>query len=697
MADVYAVKSGNWSDTTLWNTSSLPAVIDDVYANTFTVYVDGDYQVSSVRNLSATSITRGGSFILNDGISLSANVIGGGVDNVFCVRFLSAAPAFANITGNVSTSGSLVNVRQSYALELSGTGTLTVYGSAINAFNNQSGTGVSDGYINVNAPGILNFFGDVYAGNGNVFYGIANNSTGIVNVVGNVFGKTFDGFVSCGGIKNTTTGTINVTGNIRGGPANSAYGIENTSTGTVNVRGDVIGGGGDPSYTNNYGILNNSSGLVTIIGNVSGTPFSTGAIGILNNTGTVNITGNVVAPNRGSLFNTGAVNIVGNVIGGPNICLSNAGPSAVNIFGNVFGGNASGASGINNTSTGRINVVGTVTGGSTTNCHGIGNSQTSTGTISLTGNCIGGTGGDCAGVVNFSDFAVVNIFGTVFGGTGGLGAYVFRNGAMNVYGNVVGTANRGIQVGGAAASGPLNVFGSVFAINAQGVFNSSTTGVVTITGDVFGGNVTNAYGVQNGLATSVTIVSGRAIAGIGSAAYGAYNASTGILRVKRAVGNGWGLGYTTAVASVPGVFSNVQGSQTFVEELECGPRGQWPTGGVIFFTPNTKATFQFETDTFQNYSLIQSNSADNLVPPVSSVRQGEVYDLGLDIGTCIIPPVSSVAVNTLVDNLTGTAVLTPQITWNFPVTAADVNSVGGRLRNALNSSAAENLINSFSP
>jgi hypothetical protein len=33
MANVYAVKNGNWSDTTLWNTGSLPAIIDDVYAN----------------------------------------------------------------------------------------------------------------------------------------------------------------------------------------------------------------------------------------------------------------------------------------------------------------------------------------------------------------------------------------------------------------------------------------------------------------------------------------------------------------------------------------------------------------------------------------------------------------------------------------------------------------------------------------
>jgi hypothetical protein len=680
MANVYAVKSGNWSDTTLWNTGNLPAVIDDVYSNNFTVYVDISPQVSSVRNLSATSITSGGSFILNDGISLSANVIGGGVDNVFCVRFLSAAPAFANITGNVSTSGSLVNVRQSFALELSGTGTLTVYGSAINGNNNGSGTGVSNGYIQINAPGVLNIFGDVQGSlNGNVYWGIYNGTAGTVNVVGNIIGRTTSaGGVTLHVIRNNSTGTINVTGNVQAGVDNANIGIFNNSTGVVNVRGNVTGGLGSVANIGARGIFNNAAGTVNIIGDVAGG--QQGHEGLYNNASTsvANITGTVYGgyiPIAGTIpglsvgiVNGGVLNVLGGVIGGAgnsSYGIIHAGntPTSTTIYGNVsgFGGNSSGA---RNSATGTINIIGNTYGGQGTSTPGTWNA--STGTINLTGNCYG-----YGYIPNNLNFAV--------NGTGGYGIHNVAGGVVNVRGNVYSSNRRGDAWGiYNQGSGSVTVFGNAYggpapAQGADGIRNLSTsTGTIILSGTAYGGN---------GLAT----------------AYGVNNLSTtAIVRVKRAVGNDWGLGYTTALSPNPGVFGSQTGS-TFVEELECGPRGQWPTAGNIYFTPNSKATSMFETDTFQNYTLIQSNSADNLVPPVSSVRQGEVYNLGSNTGTCIIPPVSSVAADTLVDNLTGTAVLTPQDTWNYPTTASDVNSMGGRLRNALNTNSANSLINSFNP
>lgn len=674
MANVYAVKSGNWSDATLWNTSSLPAVIDDVYSNNFTVYVDISPQVSSVRNLSATSITRGGSFILNDGISLSANVIGGGVDNVFCVRFLSAAPAFASITGNVSTSGSLVNVRQSYALELSSTGTLTVYGSAIGGNNNNSGTGVSDGYIQVNAPGILNIFGDVRGSlNGNVYYGIHNRAAGTINVVGNVTGRT----VAVAGvnlyvINNASTGTVNVTGNIQAGVDHTNIGIFNNIAGVVNVRGNVTGGLGSTANIGARGIFNNAAGTVNIIGDVAGG--QQGHEGAFNNisTSVMNITGicygsyiNANGSNNG-VRSDGILTVIGGAIGGIGTTsygiIVGGANSRTTIYGNVSGYTGINANGVRNENISTVNIVGNTYGGQGTSTPGIVNS--STGTINLTGNCYG------------YGYIPINLnFGV--NGTGGYGIHNVAGGVVNVRGDVFSSNRRG---------------------DAWGIYNQAG-GSVTVFGNAYGGVVTvaGADGIRNqSTSTGTIILSGTAYGGSGSAtAYGVSNLSTtAIVRVKRAAGNNWGLGYTTAIASNPGVFGSQTGS-TFVEELELGPRGQWPTAGNIYFTPNTKATSVFKTDTFQNYSLIQSNSADNLIPPVSSVRQGEVYNLGSNTGTCIIPSVSSVATDTAVDNTFGTAVLTPQTTWNYPTTASDVDSMGGRLRNALNSSAAETLINSF--
>ena len=90
MANVYAVKSGNWSDTTVWNTGALPTSADDVYANNFTVNVNINVTVLSVRSSSATGITAGGKFVINsDAITLSASVFGQNTSsspNVYCVE-----------------------------------------------------------------------------------------------------------------------------------------------------------------------------------------------------------------------------------------------------------------------------------------------------------------------------------------------------------------------------------------------------------------------------------------------------------------------------------------------------------------------------------------------------------------------------------------------------------------------------------
>jgi hypothetical protein len=572
MADVYAVKSGNWSDTTLWNTGSLPAAIDNVYSNNFTVYVDISPQVNLVTNIASTGITAGGGFILNDNISLSALVAGGGVANIAAVQFLSASPFSSTIVGNISSNG--IGVTNSVALLHNGTGTLTVLGSAVGGVNNAGS--VSNGYIRVNSSGTFNIIGDVLgAGTGAGFYGINNASTGTVNITGNV------------------------TGNI--GTANTNYGVVNSSTGTVNIRGNVVSG---LTGTVAPGAINNSTGSLNIFGNV----VSRGSTGAVNSsTGTLSITGNVngsqTGTNQVGISNNGTCIVYGNVAGGPEVA--------------------------------------------------------------------GGAGGNAYGINNAAATSVLTVYGNVSGAgfVTATGVGIFNNtGIVNVVGNVHGRAAPGAQ---------------------------NNTGTVNLTGNCIGGPVAGVYGFNN-LATGTAIISGSAIGGLGSGAHGAFNGSTGVLRVQRAVGNDWGLGYTTALGPAAGVASGVAGSQTFVQELQMGPRGQWPTAGNIYFTPNPKATSQFETDTFQNYSLIQSISADNLLPPVSSVRQGTVYDLGTDTGTCIIPPASSVALNIPVDNTTGIATLTPTNVWNISSQEiTDNQSIGGRLKNTLTANAAERLVNSF--
>lgn len=539
----------------------------------------------------------------------------------------------------------------------------------------------------------INTIGATGIGGGGTF----RPNNGVVMTTNVVAGST-----TCVTFGSASPNAFSLVGSVTGGNGATVFGIDNTSSGTINITGNIIAGR-FTDFSTTYGVRNNSTGIVNIVGNISQPP-NTGNISLGNiSTGTINITGNILLPS----LNDPVAGFAGAVV--------NAGSGTINVVGNVAGGNSTSSSGISNNWTGLITIVGNVSAGYglAVSSGTVGANNGGTGSIRIIGNIYASQNTGGTGVFNGST-GTVAVTGDVYAfdiakadlraGIGGSGSHGISNnvgGVVTVLGNVYSGSRSDAWGINNNNIGTVTIIGNVFGNNnisnntGQGIYNNST-GTINMSGSVFGGRGTNAYGANNN-STGTINISGSAVGGLGTTAYGAFNTSTGILRVRRAVGNGWGLGYTTAVAAVPGVFSNVQGSQTFVEELECGPRGQWPTGGVIFFTPNTKATSMFETDTFQNVTLIESNSADNLVPPVSSVRQGTTYNLGLSTGTCILPPASSVALNTLVDNLTGTAVLTPQTTWNYPTTASDVNSMGGRLRNALNTNSANSLINSFNP
>ena len=684
MANVYAVTNGNWSNTAIWNTGSLPATIDDVYSNNFTVYVNNNYQVNFVTNLSATGITAGGRFILNNGISLSANVIGGGANQVACVQFLSASPSFCTLVGNLCAVNTTISGPR--ALLNNSSGTFTVYGNGLGRIKSVAGN-PADGYIQNQSTGTLNLFGNYIAG---------------VNV---------NAVVDNRGIWNQGGGIINLVGQLSGANNAGSQGLYN-QTGTVNITGNIIANFG--------GGLQSNDGIVNIIGNV----FSTNSTGLNNQTtSTINLQGDIIAGNgegARNASNTNPINVVGNIQGGTaNTAagISNTGTGTVNITGNIIGGTSTNANGINNNN-GTTTIFGNVSGGNTGLNISLGGANVGGGVLTIFGNVHAGSS---SGSVKGMDVgnATVRIIGNVFGNNLAGGAShsgIEMNGAtgvVSITGNCYAGGGSGSFCSGVRIRrGTLNILGNVYGAPRQG--NATNSGITTtdnnqptinIIGNVYGGDCFEGGGYfPSGIANpnnANIFLSGSAIGGTTTNAFGVQNAGnpitggTGIARIKRAVGNNWGLGYTTALGPAPGVYGGPN-SSTIVEELECGPRGQWPTSGIVYFTPNPKATSQFETDTFQNYSLIQSISADNLLPPISSVRQGTVYDLGMDTGTCIIPPASSVALNVLVDNLSGTAVLTPTNVWNISASQIiDNQSIGGRLRNTLTVNAAERLLNSF--
>lgn len=231
MANVYAVKNGNWSDTTVWNTSALPTSADDVYANNFTVAIDQNVTVLSIRSSSATGIANGGLFTLTNGVIVSATGTGfvagtTGFIAANLIDFTLAAPNSATLVGNMSLPG--------------GDGTPTV---------------------RHNGTGTLNYIGSITSRSQSSTTGISVTSTGVLNVTGNQFSNTAS---SSGAVLRITgNGTINLTGDLiwQSSNASGVPLVVISGAGTFNMTGTVYGGAGN-------GISSTAASYIKIIGSI---------------------------------------------------------------------------------------------------------------------------------------------------------------------------------------------------------------------------------------------------------------------------------------------------------------------------------------------------------------------------------------------------------------------------------------------
>lgn len=305
MALILSAATGNFNAGATWVGGIVPGVGDEARAST-------GHTVTITANATCTEISNAGSgtFVLNSGVTLTANVTNKSVTaNVNCLSFSAASPATATIVG-------------------------TVTGGAASNGSPTAGTGA-----------------------------ILNSSSGTLLVQGNVVGGTN---VICIGAFNSSTGTISVTGNVTGGTGNQCHGTYNLSTGAVSISGNVAGGSGATAT----GAINAAAGTLTITGNVSGGTIGT-AVGVNNaSTGTVTITSTTISGTVAIAVSNavgGTVNVTGNVTGGTaaNIYgVSNVGVGTINVTGNITGGTVVATShGLNNASTGICAIVGICTGG----------------------------------------------------------------------------------------------------------------------------------------------------------------------------------------------------------------------------------------------------------------------------------------------------------------------------------------------
>lgn len=272
MANVFAVKSGNWSDPTVWNTGALPTSDDNVYSNTFTVTIDISPTVLSIRNSAVTgppTIVAGGGFtIATPGVTLTANVI---ATSGVC---LTISHTSGTVTVNGSSTGS-ATVAFAHGISFTGAGILNVNGDCTG--NVQDARGLLS-----SSSGTVTVTGNVFGSDGGNAHGVQNSSTGTMNIIGNITGATFGnvtaGAVNSGsgtmtvtatgsitgivgpGLQNTGSGTVNIIGVCSSAGAQAGV-VNSSSTGTINITGTCTGG-----TSTGAAFVNSSSGLITHIG-----------------------------------------------------------------------------------------------------------------------------------------------------------------------------------------------------------------------------------------------------------------------------------------------------------------------------------------------------------------------------------------------------------------------------------------------
>lgn len=260
MANVWAIKSGDWSDTTVWNTGALPTSADDVYANNFNVNVNQNITVNSLRNTGITGVTTGGTFTFNTG-TIIANIN----DNLYTIL---STISFILVTAN--TGDVHINMPNAvYSAIISGGGTTIIYSGncnlTITAIRIINGNANSDTtFLSKTSTGLLTINSEINGGTigGNSNRGtlyLTSNSSNIIN--GNLTGGNSNGLGNaCVFI---TAGNLTINGNVYGGAGSSSVGtVRWGSIGILNITGNVVG--------NTMRAITASSGTINIVGTITG-------------------------------------------------------------------------------------------------------------------------------------------------------------------------------------------------------------------------------------------------------------------------------------------------------------------------------------------------------------------------------------------------------------------------------------------
>lgn len=243
MANRYAVATGNWSNTAIWDGGTLPVAGDVVRSNNFTITVDQNINVLSIRNDALAPAVAGGGFqVIATGRTLTCDIYAGNND---CLT-ISGFTGSTAITGNSYATGS-----NGSAVLVNGANiTLNYIGDAFSGYVNSGISTTSNSGIRVSA-GNFNFTGNAWSRGGGYACGVYSAATNCSNTfTGNAYNNSATAHAAGAGL--LVSGTNNVT--VFNGTAEH---IVNQST-VINAAAVFVGTGAT------------LSGLVTAIGAING-------------------------------------------------------------------------------------------------------------------------------------------------------------------------------------------------------------------------------------------------------------------------------------------------------------------------------------------------------------------------------------------------------------------------------------------
>jgi hypothetical protein len=433
MANYRAIANGNWSNLAIWqddslgyfaNSTVLPTTADDVYANNFTVTIDGTRNAFTIRNTAFTPPTNLGAMSIPE---MTSNTTPSGAAAASSVQGTGVAwRAFDRLTGTAWQTTSLNSGWLSYnfpsgkVIKRYGFFTFVTLGRnprtwTFEGSNNGSSwttldtqtnfvSGVSTFYsfdisanttsytyyrINITAVQTLgqiieiaelemsevtNLYGGTVAGGGFTFANGGNltcsaPTNSVFNrAVGSVYCLTFD---LPSGQSATFNGSVNDVPNVANGRS-----ILVQNTGTFNMVGDY--GIQSANVTLRATIFVNASTTINIVGNITCSQIAasnntSSTLWIFAGTPNINITGNAsggstnnfIALSGNAIYcaTTTTINLTGNITTNstPSIWFNTSG--TLNLIGNATGGNAHPAVyNINTPAT--IDILGTTTSGS---------------------------------------------------------------------------------------------------------------------------------------------------------------------------------------------------------------------------------------------------------------------------------------------------------------------------------------------